>query len=179
MWRATAKRYFALKLPLAVEPEIITFVYADPGHQTHTELHAWGAAHGPLWDALRKKGRQVRVVGIAVKNAILDRTDRVLEKWAAAPSGTSHELTPKQEINLIREAMRQEDREFLAPYGDFGGAMQGLECSTKCPKPTSRKESRLTTMRHGGPCALRIKMRSAERTGNLAVFLCHGASKCL
>ena len=120
------KRYFALKLPLAVEPEIITFVYADPGHQTHTELHAWGAAHGPLWDALRKKGRQVRVVGIAVKNAILDRTDRVLEKWAAAPSGTSHELTPKQEINLISEAMKQDDEEFLAPYGGFGGAMQRL-----------------------------------------------------
>ena len=99
MWSGNRKRYFALKLPLAVEPEIVTFVYADPGHQTHTELHAWGAAHGPLWDALRKKGRQVRVVGIAVKHAILDRTNRVLEKWAAAPSGTSHEeLTPKQEI---------------------------------------------------------------------------------
>ena len=109
-----------------MEPEIVTFVYADPGHQTHTELHAWGAAHGPLWDALRKKGRQVRVVGIAVKNAILDRTDRVLEKWAAAPSGTSHELTPKQEINLISEAMKQDDDEFLALYGDFGGAMQRL-----------------------------------------------------
>ena len=66
------------------------------------------------------------MVGIAVKNAILDRTDRVLEKWAAAPSGTSHELTPKQEINLIREAMRQDDEEFLAPYGGFGGAMERL-----------------------------------------------------
>ena len=103
----TQKRYFALKLPLAVDPEIITFVYVDPGHQTHTELHAWGAAHGPLWDALRKKGRQVRVIGIAAANAILDRTDRVLKRWAAAPSGTSHEgLTPKQEINAIRAAMK-------------------------------------------------------------------------
>ena len=52
------KRYFALKLPLAVDPEIVTFAYVDPGHQI--ELHSWGAAHG-LWDALRKKGRQVRV----------------------------------------------------------------------------------------------------------------------
>ena len=49
-----------------------------------------------------------------------------LEKWAAAPSGTSHELTPKQEINLISEAMKQDDEEFLAPYGGFGGAMQRL-----------------------------------------------------
>ena len=54
------KRYFALKLPLAVEPE----------------THSWGAAHGPLWDALRKKGRQVRVIGIAVENATVDRAAR-------------------------------------------------------------------------------------------------------
>ena len=128
------KRYFALKLPIAVEHDIVTFVYADPGHQTHTELHAWGAAHGPLWDALRKKGRQVRVVGIAVKNAVLDRTDRVLEKWAAAPSGTSHELTPKQEINLIDEAMNQDDEEFLAPYGGFGGAMKRLGVLYEMPE---------------------------------------------
>ena len=85
------KRYFALKLPLAVDPETVTFAYVNPGHQTDTELHSWGAAHGPLWDALRKKGRQVRVIGIAVENATLDRTDRVLERWAAAEPGTSDE----------------------------------------------------------------------------------------
>ena len=57
---------------------------AGQGHQTDTELHSWGAAHGPLWDALRKKGRQVRVIGIGVENATVDRTARVLEAWAAA-----------------------------------------------------------------------------------------------
>ena len=128
------KRYFALKLPIAVEHDIVTFVYADPGHQTHTELHAWGAAHGPLWDALRKKGRRVRVVGIGVANATVDRTHRVLEKWAAAPSGTSHELTPKQEINAIDEAMKQDDEEFLAPYGGFTGAMQRLGVLYEMPE---------------------------------------------
>ena len=78
------KRYFALKLPLAVDPETVTFAYVDPGHQTDRELYSWGAAHGPLWDALRKKDKQVRVLGIAVENAVLDRTARVLEAWAAA-----------------------------------------------------------------------------------------------
>ena len=61
------KRYFALKLPLAGDAETVTFAYVDPGYQTDRELHSWGAAHGPLWDALRKKGRQVRVIGIAAK----------------------------------------------------------------------------------------------------------------
>ena len=119
------KRYFALKLPLAVDPEIVTFAYVNPGHQTDTELHSWGAAHGPLWDALRKKGRQVRVIGIAIENATVDRTARVLEAWAAAEPGTPDEgLTVKQEIRAIDEAMTRKDREFLARYGGFGGAMK-------------------------------------------------------
>ena len=33
----------------------------------------------------------------------------------------------------------------------------------------------MTTIRHGGPCGLRIEMRSAERAAKLAVFLCHNA----
>ena len=129
------KRYFALKLPLAVDPETVTFVYADPGHQTDRELYSWRAAHGPLWDALRKKGRQVRVIGIGVENTTVDRADRVLKRWAAADPGTSHEgPTPKQEIKAIRDAMKQKDREFLAPYGGFWGAMKRLGVLYKMPE---------------------------------------------
>ena len=111
------KRYFALKLPLAVDPETVTFAYVDPGHQTDTELRSWGAAHGPLWDALRKKGRQVRVIGIAVENATVDRADRVLEAWAAAEPGTSDEegLTAKQEIKAIQDALIHQDLDFFRP----------------------------------------------------------------
>ena len=43
------------------------------------------------------KGRQVRVIGIAVKNAAVDRTTRVLEAWAAADQRKPDEgLTVKQ-----------------------------------------------------------------------------------
>ena len=118
------KRYFALKLPLAVDPEIVTFAYIDPGHQTDRELHSWGAAHGPLWDALRKKGRQVRVIGIAVENATVDRAARVLEKWAATEPGTTDEQTPMQELKAISEAMVQGDSDFLASYGGHAQAMK-------------------------------------------------------
>ena len=133
------KRYFALKLPLAVDPEIVTFAYIDPGHQTDRELYSWGAAHGPLWDALRKKGRQVRVLGIAVENATLDRTARVLERWAAADPGTNHEgLTPEQEIKAIHEAMVGEDEEFLARYGGF------TEAGRRSVELQRRPETKLT-----------------------------------
>ena len=129
------KRYFALKLPLAADARTVTFAYVNPGHQTDTELHSWGAAHGPLWDALRKKGRQVRVIGIAVENATVDRTALVLEAWAAEEPGTPDEgLTVKQEIKAIRDAMKQKDREFLARYGGFGPAMKRAAALYKLPE---------------------------------------------
>ncbi len=119
------KRYFALKLPLAVDARTVTFAYVDPGHSTASELHSWGAAHGPLWDALRKTGRQVRVIAIAAENKTVERAERVLRAWAAAvPGEPSEELTVKREIKAIDEAMTHKDREFLARYGGFGGAMK-------------------------------------------------------
>ena len=148
------KRYFALKLPLAVDPETVTFAYVDPGHQTDRELYSWGAAHGPLWDALREKGRQVRVIGIAVENAVVDRTDRVLEKWAAAEPGASHEgptpkpgashegPTPKQEIETIRNAMKQNDLAYLEQYGGFGPAMKRVAALINMPPEPEANEAK-------------------------------------
>ena len=128
------KRYFALKLPLAADPKTVTFAYVDPGHSTATELCSWGAAHGPLWDAVRSKGRQVRVIGIGVENVNLDRTARVLEAWAAAEPGTPDEgLTVKQEIKAITYAMKGKDNNFLAPYGGFGKALQRLAALRTSP----------------------------------------------
>ena len=119
------KRYFALKLPIAAGPETVTFAYVDPGHQTDRELHSWGAAHGPLWDALRTKGRQVRVIGIAAGNETVDRTARVLRVWAAtAPKETGEGRTLRQEIKRIDTALRTNDETVLAEYGGFNAAMK-------------------------------------------------------
>ena len=60
-------RYFTLKLPIAGGAETVTFAYVDPGRESTGELNTWGAAHVPLWDAIRAKGRQVRVVAIAAE----------------------------------------------------------------------------------------------------------------
>ena len=113
------KRYFALKLPLAVDPEIVTFAYVDPGHATDTELHSWGAAHVPLWDAIRAKGRQVRVVAIAAEHKPIERADRVLRAWAAAPEKDGTGMSVKQEIAAIKDGMLRGDHEFLEQWGGW------------------------------------------------------------
>ena len=65
------RRYFALKLPIAVEADSAVFVYVDPGHSTDKALRSWGAAHRGLWEALRSKGRPVQVVTVARKERAL------------------------------------------------------------------------------------------------------------
>ena len=119
------KRYFALKLPVAGGADTVTFAYVDPGHATAVELHSWGAAHGPLWDAIRAKGRRVEVIAIGAELDTVLRADRVLQLWAAAEPGKVVEgLTVKQEMRAIKEAIGKRNREFL---GKYGGMIQAGE----------------------------------------------------
>ena len=119
------KRYFALKLPVAGGADTVTFAYVDPGHATAVELHSWGAAHGPLWDAIRAKGRRVEVIAIGAELDTVLRADRVLQLWAAAEPGKVVEgLTVKQEMRAIKEAIAKRNREFL---GQYGGLIQAGE----------------------------------------------------
>ena len=47
------RRYFPLRLPLALDAGRAVFVHVDPGHETANSLRAWGAAHRGLWAMLR------------------------------------------------------------------------------------------------------------------------------
>ena len=119
------KRYFALKLPVAGGARTVTFAYVDPGRDTTGELNTWGAAHGPLWDAIRAKGRRVEVIAIGAELDTVLRSDRVLQLWAAAEPGKVIEgLTVKQEMRAIKEAIGKRNREFL---GKYGGLIQAGE----------------------------------------------------
>ena len=117
------KRYFALKLPVAGGDKTVTFAYVDPGRESTGELNAWGAAHGPLWDAIRAKGRRVEVIAIGAELDTVLRADRMLQLWAAAEPGKVIEgLTIKQEIRAISDAIDNRDMEFLGQYGGMGEA---------------------------------------------------------
>ena len=75
------------------------------------------------------------MIGIAVENATVDRTARVLEAWAAADPGTPDEgLTVKHEIKAIDDAMTHSDENFLARYGGFGGAMKRSAALQRLPE---------------------------------------------
>ena len=56
------RRYFPLRLPVALDAERAVFVYVDPGHETATALRSWGAAHRELWEALWDRGCGIEVV---------------------------------------------------------------------------------------------------------------------
>ena len=131
----TQKRYFALKLPLALDPETATFAYIDPGHATDNELRSWGAAHARLWEALRKAGRRVRVIGIAAEDEPIERAERVLKVWSeTAPIEYSQGMTLQQEMKLIGEAMDHDDNEVLGRYGGFNEALQRLAALQRMPE---------------------------------------------
>ena len=53
-------RYFAFKLPIAVDEKTATFVYVDAGQSTDSELRAWG--YGPRAALGRAPGADVRRV---------------------------------------------------------------------------------------------------------------------
>ena len=129
------KRYFALKLPVAGGARTVTFAYVDPGHATAVELHSWGAAHGPLWDAIRAQGRRVEVIAIGAELDAVLRADRVLQLWAAAEPGKVIEgLTVKQEIELLERALDRQDLELFDQYGGMQEAINRYIALGKLPE---------------------------------------------
>ena len=82
-------RYFALKLPIAVDEQAATFVYVDPGQRTDSELRAWGRAHVPLWAALRARTFAVQVVAVGMGAEAAQRAVPVLKYWTQDGDGTA------------------------------------------------------------------------------------------
>ena len=135
------KRYFALKLPVAGGARTVTFTYVDPGHATAGELHSWGAAHGPLWDAIRAKERRVEVIAIGAELDAVLRADRMLQLWAAAePGKVATGLTVKQEISAIREALVSDDEEFMSQYGGMNQGAQRYQELMMLPETAALAE---------------------------------------
>ena len=77
--RRKIPRYFAFKLPIAVDERAATFVYVDAGQSTDSELRAWGVAHAPLWAALRARTFAVHIVAVGTGVEAAERAAPVLK----------------------------------------------------------------------------------------------------
>ena len=136
-------RYFALKLPIAVDTKTATFAYVDPGKDSDTELRSWGAAHRQLWGALRKKGRAVHVLVIGADHNATRRSEITLKRWSngtseqgvqKAEGPTQDDPAVKAEMQQIEDVMRRGDRAGLSKYGGFQGATLRLIELRKLPQ---------------------------------------------
>ena len=128
-------RYFALKLPIAVDEQAATFVYVEGGQSTDSELRAWGGAHLPLWAALRARTFAVHVVAVGMGAEAASKAAAVLKHWtqdgdgqgAPAPPGpTKADPEIRQELARIEAALRTSDHVTLGSYGGFQNTARRL-----------------------------------------------------
>ena len=141
-------RYFAFKLPIAVDETVATFVYVDAGQTTDSELRAWGVAHAPLWAALRARTFAVHVVAIGTGAAAADRAAPVLTRWtqdgdgqgATDPTGpTQADPDIRQDIARLKTALTTGNREMLREWGGFETAADRILYLEALPDGTPTK----------------------------------------
>ena len=141
-------RYFAFKLPIAVDEQAATFAYVDAGQTTDSELRAWGASHAPLWAALRARTFAVHVVAVGMGAAAADRAAPVLKSWtrdgdgqgAADPAGpTQADPEIRQEIARLRAALTTGNRQMLREWGTFEKAADRILYLEELPAGTPTK----------------------------------------
>ena len=120
----TTRRYFPLKLPIALDSGRAVFVYVDPGHDTATALRSWGAAHRGLWHALQGQGRSVEVVAVARTSRELERARRVMRGWAEASGPGEPDAGIREELARIERAILQGAVQILEEFGGLQAAMK-------------------------------------------------------
>ena len=138
-------RYFAFKLPIAVDERAATFVYVDAGQSTDSELRAWGVAHAPLWAALRARTFAVHVVAVGTGVDAAERAAPVLKHWtqngdgqgAADPAGpTKADPDIRQEIARLEKAITAGNRDLLRAAGGWEKAADRLVFLQQLPDGT-------------------------------------------
>ena len=140
------RRYFPLKLPVALEADRAMFVYVDPGHETTTALRSWAAAHRGLWRALRERCRAVEVVAVVRTRKEMDRARTILENWAGASGPSAPDQAARSEITRIEQAILEGDDDVLAEYGDLqAGLKRIVELKEKARQEAGRKLIRCGT----------------------------------
>ena len=134
--QAETVRFFApWKLPVAGAPDRATFVYADPGRESDSELDRWAREHAPLWTALRDRGVHVDVAVLARTLSGASRARR----WLEARSGDRAEpFSPEDEERwqLLDTALRTKNPERLDAEGGFMAVVRAHGALMRKRRPT-------------------------------------------
>ena len=131
----STRRYFPLKLPVALDAGRAVFVYVDPGHDTATALRSWGAAHRGLWTALAEHGRSVEIVTVVRTDEELDRADAVLRGWVQSSGIAKPDAGIREEVARIERAILQGTVPVLEEFGGLQAAMKRSVALEKQVRP--------------------------------------------
>ncbi len=125
----STRRYFPVKLPVALDAERALFVFVDPGYQSAKALRSWGARHSGLWKALRKRCRSVGVVAVVRTVRELQRAQTILENWVSdlrSDSSGPSDQAARREIARIERAILEGDDRALDEYGDLQAGLERI-----------------------------------------------------
>ncbi|MDE0395562.1 MAG: hypothetical protein OYK82_12380 [Gammaproteobacteria bacterium] len=135
----STRRYFPLKLPVALDDDRAMFVYADPGHDTHTALSTWADMHSCLWAALAERRRFIEVVAVVRTDEEFDRSQTALERRATAPGPGEGAADVRAELARIERAILRGTPEVLE---EFGGLQAALKRSVALSKQARSQPGR-------------------------------------
>ena len=134
-------RYFAHKLPLALDAERATFVFVQAEDVTASAVRTWGEEHASLWAWLRESGRAVEVVVAGRDPVQLDDAGRVVDGWTQARAAVEAEPELMAEIVAVRRAVAALDEDALEAYGGLNGAvarcaaLEAEAARSRAPRP--------------------------------------------
>ncbi len=121
-------RYFAHKLPVALDDGRATFVYVQAEDSRPRAVRTWGRLHSPLWSVLRASGRAVQVVVVGRDPTRLAAAQGVLDGWMRAPRATSPDgaAAARAEAERLRAALASMDRRTLDAHGGLNAAARRI-----------------------------------------------------
>ncbi|MXY78602.1 MAG: hypothetical protein F4Y94_02655 [Chloroflexi bacterium] len=124
-------RYFAHKLPIALDAERATFVFVQAEDETARAVRTWGQQHAPLWSVLRECSREVEVVVVGRDPARLAAAEGVLAGWrrasrAAPDDAAGQTAAAVAEMETLRAALATLDMRALDAYGGLNAAARRL-----------------------------------------------------
>ena len=140
--RGASRRYFHLKLPVAVDGDRGVFVYTDPGARATRQLTHWRELHRPLWIQLRGLGIAVHVAVVVRSWPALERYETTLARWVAGPDAKPHDAAERQLLEEILAAVKAGDQEAL---DGWGGLMEASRIVGALRRREAESSSRATS----------------------------------